>query len=169
MAPGSGSPRGGPMECRGGDAAAGNRRRTDYLRRPRRSISLWYRSASSLRRYSSSRRRRPTIWSSPRREWWSFAFDWKCSVRYAMRLVSSATWTSGEPVSVSCVRNCLTMSAFPDSYSVTFTLPPNDSNYSLFLISREDYHTRGWACQPGSPPGVRDLPQNDPGLDHRHA
>src|SRR5262249_5877215 len=74
-----------------------------------------------------------------------------------MRLVSSATWTSGEPVSVSCVRNCLTMSAFPDSYSVTFTLPPNDSNYSLFLISREDYHRRGWACQLGLSSGRRPL------------
>src|SRR5258708_282236 len=54
-------------------------------------------------RYFSSRRRLPTSWYIPRREWWSCLCALRCSVRSLIRLVSSATWTSGEPVSPSAV------------------------------------------------------------------
>src|SRR5919201_4981882 len=52
-------------------------------------------------RYCSSRRRFPTSIRSPRREWWSFLCSRKCSVSSLMRAVSRATWTSGDPVSLS--------------------------------------------------------------------
>src|SRR5579859_7090316 len=58
---------------------------------------------SFLARYLSSRRRRPTSSSSPRRLWWSCLCSFRCSVRWLIRLVSSAIWTSGEPVSPSLV------------------------------------------------------------------
>src|SRR5918999_4086753 len=54
-------------------------------------------------RYFSSRRRRPTSSSSPRRLWWSCLCVFRCSVRSLIRRVSSATWTSGDPVSPSPV------------------------------------------------------------------
>ena len=38
--------------------------------------------------------------SRPRREWWSLTCALKCGVSSLMRAVSSATWTSGEPVSL---------------------------------------------------------------------
>src|SRR5260370_23553882 len=58
---------------------------------------------SFLARYFSSLRRRPTSSSSPRRLWWSCLCIFRCSVRWLIRLVSSAIWTSGEPVSPSLV------------------------------------------------------------------
>src|ERR1051325_4385457 len=54
-------------------------------------------------RYFSRRRRRPTRSSSPRRLWWSCLWLLRCSVRSLIRRVSSATWTSGDPVSPSLV------------------------------------------------------------------
>src|SRR5690242_12440756 len=39
--------------------------------------------------------------SRPRREWWSFLCSRRCSVSSLMRAVSRATWTSGDPVSLS--------------------------------------------------------------------
>src|SRR3954449_7445123 len=45
------------------------------------------------------RRRLPTIFSRPRREWWSLLWVRRCSVSSLMRAVSSATCTSAEPVS----------------------------------------------------------------------
>src|SRR3954469_8384218 len=47
------------------------------------------------------RRRLPPIFSRPRREWWSLLWVRRCSVSSLMRSVSSATWTSAEPVSPS--------------------------------------------------------------------
>src|SRR3954467_7793699 len=64
-----------------------------------------------------------------------------------MRFVRSATCTSGEPVSVSWVRYCATMSDLADSNSVTFTRPPNDSIHSLFSYKRRRI--------PQERPGVR--------------
>src|SRR6478735_7695475 len=58
---------------------------------------------SFLARYLRSRRRRPTSRSRPRRLWWSCLCILRCSVRSEMRLVSIATWTSGEPVSLATV------------------------------------------------------------------
>src|SRR3954465_733841 len=58
---------------------------------------------SVLARYCSSRRRRPTSSRRPRRLWWSCLCTFRCSVRSAIRLVSIATCTSGEPVSLSAV------------------------------------------------------------------
>src|SRR5215510_7330013 len=85
-----------------------------------------------------------------------------------MRLVSSATWTSGDPVSLSWVRYFLTMSGFADSNSVTFTQPPNDSKHSLFSYKRRRVAQDGAECQTG--PGRREgLLQDDPGLDEGHA
>ena len=43
----------------------------------------------------------PTSISRPRREWWSLLCARRCSVSSLMRSVSSATWTSAEPVSPS--------------------------------------------------------------------
>src|SRR5580693_2697271 len=70
---------------------------------PRRSLIARYRAMSFLARYFSSLRRLPTSSSSPRRLWWSCLCTFRCSVRWLIRLVSSATWTSGEPVSPSLV------------------------------------------------------------------
>src|SRR5215218_6169095 len=47
------------------------------------------------------RRRLPTSIKRPRREWWSLAWARRCSVSSLIRSVSSATWTSAEPVSLS--------------------------------------------------------------------
>ena len=47
----------------------------------------------------------PTIFRRPRRLWWSLWLFFRCSVRCEMRSVSSATWTSGEPVSPWCCWN----------------------------------------------------------------
>ena len=58
-----------------------------------------YRWMSSRFRYSSSRRRRPTSISRPRRLWWSCLWSLRCSVRSAIRVVRTAIWTSAEPVS----------------------------------------------------------------------
>ena len=41
----------------------------------------------------------------PRREWLSFLWSLKCSVRFLMRSERMATWTSGEPVSPLAVAN----------------------------------------------------------------
>src|SRR5882762_3995852 len=37
--------------------------------------------------------------SNPRREWKSFSWLCRCSVKFLMRSLKMATWTSGEPVS----------------------------------------------------------------------
>src|ERR1019366_6789052 len=66
---------------------------------------------SSRDRYCSSRLRRPTSSSSPRRLWWSCLCTWRFSVRSWIRRVSNATWTSGEPVSPSLVA-CPAMISF---------------------------------------------------------
>src|SRR3954463_12152471 len=58
---------------------------------------------SVLAREFSSRRRRPTSRSRPRRLWWSCLCILRCSVRSLIRRVSIATCTSGEPVSFSTV------------------------------------------------------------------
>src|SRR4051794_29090738 len=58
---------------------------------------------SFLARYCSSRRRRPTRSSSPRRLWWSCLWSLRCSVSSAIRLVRTATCTSGDPVSAGTV------------------------------------------------------------------
>src|SRR5919109_4037294 len=73
---------------------------------------------SLLCRYLSRRRRLPTSMSSPRREWWSLRCSRRCSVSSLMRAVSSATWTSVEPVSPSSRPNLATMSRFASAVSV---------------------------------------------------
>src|SRR5699024_8687025 len=65
---------------------------------------------SSSRRYCRSRLRCPTSSIRPRRVWWSCLWVFRCSVRYLMRWVRSATWTSGEPVSPSVVAYSLMIS-----------------------------------------------------------
>src|SRR5713226_9199016 len=72
---------------------------------------------SSLDRYFSSRLRRPTSSSSPRRLWWSYLCTLRCSVSSLIRRVSSATWTSGDPVSPSLVA-CTAMISF---FTVVFS------------------------------------------------
>src|SRR5690554_724234 len=69
-----------------------------------------YRSTSWRRRQSRRRRRLPTISSRPRRLWWSCLWVRRCSVRWLMRSVSRATWTSGDPVSLSWVPYSATIS-----------------------------------------------------------
>src|SRR5918997_1560043 len=69
-------------------------------------------------RYLSSRRRLPTSISSPRREWWSLRCSRRCSVSSLMRAVSSATWTSVEPVSASPRPYSATISRFLSAVSV---------------------------------------------------
>src|SRR5829696_2181002 len=69
-------------------------------------------------RYWSSRRRWPTSISSPRREWWSFLCSRRCSVRWLMRAVSRATWTSVDPVSLSPLPWRATISCFCSTVSV---------------------------------------------------
>src|SRR6478735_4097328 len=63
---------------------------------------------SFLAKYLRRRRRRPTRSRRPRRLWWSCLCILRCSVRSVMRLVSIATWTSGEPVSLATVA-CVVM------------------------------------------------------------
>src|SRR6202050_5728815 len=77
---------------------------------------------SFLARYLSNLRRRPTSSSSPRRLWWSCLCTLRCSVRSEIRLVSSATWTSGEPVSPSLVA-CPAMTSFFTAVSSGTLLP----------------------------------------------
>src|ERR1700749_4351135 len=77
---------------------------------------------SFLARYFSSLRRRPTSSSSPRRLWWSCLCTFRCSVRWLIRLVSSATWTSGEPVSPSLVAYSARISFLAAVSSGTFLL-----------------------------------------------
>src|SRR3972149_2246667 len=67
---------------------------------------------SSRFRYSRSRRRWPTSISRPRREAWSFLWSFRCSVSSEIRLLSTAIWTSVEPVSVSPRPCSATISAF---------------------------------------------------------
>src|ERR1700748_3758820 len=77
---------------------------------------------SFLARYFSSLRRRPTSSSSPRRLWWSCLCTFRCSVRGLIRLVSSATWASGEPVSPSLVAYSARISFLAAVSSGTFLL-----------------------------------------------
>src|SRR5260221_677903 len=77
---------------------------------------------SSRDRYCSSRRRRPTSSSSPWRLWWSCLCTFRCSVRSLIRLLSSAIWTSGEPVSPSLVA-CAAMISFFTSVSSGTVFP----------------------------------------------
>ncbi len=67
-------------------------------------MRLLYLSWLSLLMYCRSRRLFPTIINSPRRLWKSFGCDRRCSVNWLIRSVSIATCTSGEPVSLPCVR-----------------------------------------------------------------
>src|SRR5438105_1860242 len=57
--------------------------------------------------------------SRPRREWWSFLCSRRCSVSSLMRAVSSATWTSGDPVSLSPRPNLWITSCFASLVSGT--------------------------------------------------
>ena len=61
---------------------------------------------------ASRRRRRPTSISRPRREWWSLLWVRRCSVSSLIRSVSSATWTSVDPVSAPSRPYLSTSSAF---------------------------------------------------------
>src|SRR5918998_1911761 len=69
-------------------------------------------------RYLSRRRRLPTSINRPRREWWSLRCSRRCSVSSLMRAVSSATWTSVEPVSASPRPYSATISRFLSAVSV---------------------------------------------------
>src|SRR5215217_5091789 len=92
--------------------------RLDHRRRPSSWISARYRSRSFFWRYLSRRRRWPTSISRPRREWWSFLCSRRCSVRWLMRAVSRATWTSVDPVSLSPLPWRATISCFCSTVSV---------------------------------------------------
>jgi hypothetical protein len=73
----------------------------NYLRRPNLEMICRYRLMSLFLTYLSKDERFPTIFSRPRREEWSFLCTLRCSVSSLIRLVRIATWTSGEPVSLS--------------------------------------------------------------------
>ena len=79
-----------------------------YFRMPSFLISTWYRSRSSRWRYFRRRARLPTIMRRPRRDVKSFLWILRCSVRWLICSVMSATCTSGLPVSFSFVRNDIT-------------------------------------------------------------
>src|ERR1700760_3360220 len=85
---------------------------------------------SFLARYFSSLRRRPTSSSSPRRLWLSCLVTFRCSVRWLIRLVSSATWTSGEPVSPSLVAYSARISFLAAVSSGTFLLRIGANGFS---------------------------------------
>src|SRR6185437_4704021 len=53
---------------------------------------------------------------NPRRVWWSPLCTFRCSVRWEIRSVNSAIWTSGEPVSLSCSRCSVMMACFSGMY-----------------------------------------------------
>jgi len=69
-------------------------------------------STAELQDLNPGFRRWATSFRSPRREWLSFLWVLKCSVRAAMRLDRMATWTSGDPVSPSLVPNSLMTRCF---------------------------------------------------------
>src|SRR4051812_714924 len=73
-------------------------------------------------RWFSSRRRRPTSRSRPRRLWWSCLCCLRCSVRSLIRRVSIATCTSGEPVSFSTVAYWVMICFFRALSSATASL-----------------------------------------------
>ena len=63
---------------------------------------------------------------SPRREWKSFLLDAKCAVKWAMRALNIAIWTSQEPVSLSSKRYsliiaCLSIDLCSDIFLFLFT------------------------------------------------
>src|SRR5829696_9151640 len=89
-------------------------------------------------RYLRSRRRLPTSISSPRREWWSLRCSRRCSVRPLMRAVSSATWTSVEPVSSPPWPCLATMSRLFSAVSVIRTR--NRSSRDLTRIGHIEVH-----------------------------
>src|ERR1700758_718237 len=98
-------------------------------------MSERYRSTSIWDTYLISRRRRPTNSSNPRREWWSCLCTLRCSVRSAIRLVSSAICASGDPVSVSCKPYWLRISFFCSAVSAT--------NYLHQLVRDHGFLQRG--------------------------
>src|ERR1700685_1600475 len=92
---------------------------------------------SFLARYFSNLRRRPTSSSSPRRLWWSCLFIFRCSVRWLIRLVSSAIWTSGEPVSPSLVAYSVRISFLTAVSSGTWLLKISAEEGTMELIPRD--------------------------------
>src|SRR3954470_7694381 len=96
---------------------------------------------SVFSRYFSKRRRRPTSASRPRRVWWSCLCSLRCSVRSEMRLVSIATWTSGEPVSPSTVAYSAMMDCLVAVSSAT--VPPVRWCAPQVFVTRAVRHTAG--------------------------
>src|SRR5271155_135500 len=92
---------------------------------------------SFLARYFSSLRRRPTSSSSPRRLWWSCLCIFRCSVRWLILLVSSAIWTSGEPVSPSLVAYSVRISFLTAVSSGTWLLKISTEEGTKELIPRD--------------------------------
>src|SRR5690606_27308083 len=84
--------------------------------------------------YASSRRRRPTIFRRPRRECWSCRCSRRCAVSPLMRSVRIAIWTSGEPVSLSCVRDDSTIWSFCSFCNAMLRAPPQDCPASGRLV-----------------------------------
>src|SRR5215213_2202591 len=80
-------------------------------------MSARYRGRSVFCRYFSRSERLLTILSRPRRDAWSFLFARMCSVRLLIRSVRIATWTSGEPLSLSA-RRCVAMSSVLRSFVI---------------------------------------------------
>src|ERR1700760_654587 len=103
---------------------------------------------SFLARYFSSLRRRPTSSSSPRRLWLSCLVTFRCSVRWLIRLVSSATWTSGEPVSPSLVAYSTRISFLAAVSSGTLLLRIGANGFSGLIPLGRGSHRR---VQPPSP------------------
>src|SRR5215469_1659391 len=132
--------------------AACGARTSSYLRRPSFSISARYLLMSVRARYCSSRLRRPTSSSSPRRLWWSCLCTLRCSVRSAIRLVSSATWTSGEPVSPSLVACPAIISFFTVVLSGTLLLLARLIAYDALAGPMWPYKGIGYAPLPRAVP-----------------
>lgn len=103
-----------------------------YFLKPSFSQMLLYRAGFSRFRYFKRADLRPTICKRPLREAKSFLCLLRCSVRCSIRAVNNATCTSGEPVSVSCVRNLPIMSCL-------FSISPSTimPNANLLLYSEK--------------------------------
>ena len=68
------------------------------------------------------RLRCPTSIIRPRRECRSCLCTLRCSVSWLIRRVSSETCTSGEPVSLSCIRESAMVSVFSSSVNATLVI-----------------------------------------------
>src|SRR5687767_13903289 len=74
--------------------------------------------------------------SRPRREWWSLGWVFRCSVSSLMRRDSTATWTSGDPVSPSVLACSPMIFCFSSFNNAMRASNPSDHGFSRVRTDR---------------------------------